>query len=55
MSLGTYSQFNTINGDILHIGLQMKINNQRRKMPGDNASAYKFFNLKETSELAFLY
>ena len=51
--LGTCSQFNTIFGDILLIGIQMKINETTMPQAGDDASSAEFFNIKKLPQMAF--
>ena len=51
--LGTFSQFNTIYGDILLIGIQMDINDWSRLLPGDDAEAVNFFKINKIPILAF--
>ena len=51
--LGTCSQFNTIFGDILLIGMLIEINDWSKLQPGDDASEADFFNLNKTPNLAF--
>ena len=51
--LGTCSHFNTMYGDILLIGIQMKINDWSKLNPGDDADEAEFFNLKKMPGLAF--
>jgi len=53
MILGTCSQFNTMYGDILLIGMEMKIKNWNKIRPGDDAEAAEFFNLMKIPNLAF--
>ena len=48
--LGTCSHFNTINGDILLIGMEIKIKNWTKLQPGDDA---KLFNLDNMPTQAF--
>ena len=50
--LGACSQFNTMFGDILLIGMEMEIKDWSKLQPGDDAAA-EFFNLKKTPTLAF--
>ena len=51
--LGTCSQFNTIYGDILLIGIQMMINDPTKPQAGDDADEAEFFSPKEMPKLAF--
>ena len=51
--LGTCSQFNTIYGDILLIGIQMMINDSTKLQAGDDADEAKFVSLEEMPTLAF--
>ena len=52
-TLGTCSQFNTIYGDILLIGMEVEINHWGQLQPGDDAAAADFFNLSNMPQLAF--
>ena len=51
--LGTYSTFNTIFGDIILIGMEVKINDWTNIQPGDDASDVEFFNIKKIPTLTF--
>ena len=51
--LGTCSHFNTMYGDILLIGMEMKIDNWSKLQPGDDVDATDFFSLTNTPKLAF--
>ena len=51
--LGHCSHFNSVFGDILLIGLQMKINNWDSLKAGDDAEDAKFFNISDPPNLAF--
>jgi len=51
--LGHCSHFNSVFGDILLIGMEMKINNWDDLLPGDDADEAEFFNIKKCPELAF--
>ncbi len=51
--LGTCSQFNTMHGDILLIGMEVEINDWSRLQPGDDAAAAKLFNISKIPPLAF--
>lgn len=51
--LGTCSHPNTMFGDILLIGLEMKINNWQNLRAGDDASDAKLFSLQKMPKLAF--
>ena len=51
--LGHCSHFNSVFGDILLIGLQMKINNWDSLKAGDDAEDVEFFNLNDCPNFAF--
>jgi 8-oxo-dGTP diphosphatase len=51
--LGHCSHFNSVFGDILLIGLQMKINNWDSLKAGDDAEDAQFFNIDDAPHLAF--
>ena len=51
--LGNCSYFNSVFGDILLIGLEMKIENWNNLKCGDDAADAKLFNMNECPELAF--
>ena len=51
--LGHCSHFNSVFGDILLIGMQMKRNNWDSLIPGDDADGAEFFNVENCPELAF--
>ena len=51
--LGHCSHFNSIFGDILLIGMLMKIKNWENLKAGDDASEAKLFNINNYPELAF--
>ena len=51
--LGHCSHFNSVFGDILLIGMQMKINNWDALIPGDDADDAEFFNIENCPKLAF--
>ena len=51
--LGTCSQFNTIYGDILLIGIHMMINDSTKLQAGDDADEAKFISPEEMPTLAF--
>jgi 8-oxo-dGTP diphosphatase len=51
--LGHCSHFNSVFGDILLIGLQMKINNWDSLKAGDDAEDAKIFNISDPPNLAF--
>ena len=51
--LGTCSKFNTMYGDILLIGIEMKINDWSKLQAGDDAEAADFFNFNKIPILAF--
>ena len=51
--LGTCSHFNTIFGDILLIGMEMKIKDWSNLQPGDDADEAKLFNYMKMRPLAF--
>ena len=51
--LGICSKFNIIFGDILLIGMEMKIKDWNNLQAGDDASAVEFFNLKKTPPMGF--
>ena len=52
-TLGVCSQNNTMFGDVLLIGFEMKITCYKKICAGDDASDAKFFNVKELPSLAF--
>ena len=45
--------FGTIFGDILLLGLEMKIEKNKKLVPGDDASDAKFFKLNDLPSIAF--
>ena len=51
--LGHCSHFNSVFGDILLIGMEMKINNWDSLMPGDDADGADFFEVENCPKLAF--
>ena len=51
--LGYCSHFNSIFGDILLLGLLMKIDNWNNLKTGDDAAEASFFNIDECPSLAF--
>ena len=51
--LGTCSHFNTIFGDILLIGMEIKINNWNKMIAGDDAQEAELFSLNNIPRLAF--
>ena len=51
--LGHCSHFNSIFGDILLIGMKIKIKNWDNLIPGDDADEAGFFNIKNCPKLAF--
>ena len=51
--IGSCSHFNSIFGDILLLGITMKINNWDNLIPGDDAQSAGFFKLKESPQMAF--
>ena len=51
--IGTCSHFNTVFGDILCIGLQMKIKDWSTLIAGDDAAEAKLFSLNNHPKLAF--
>ena len=51
--LGNCSYFNSIFGDILLLGLQMKINNWDDLQCGDDAAEARLFNINKCPKLAF--
>ena len=51
--LGHCSHFNSVFGDILLLGIEMKINDWNTLKAGDDASDAKFFNYKKHPPLAF--
>jgi 8-oxo-dGTP diphosphatase len=51
--LGHCSHHNTIFGDVLLLGIQMKIENWSEMKAGDDAAEAKLFNLKDLPPLAF--
>ena len=51
--LGICSKFNTIFGDILLIGMEVKVDDWTNLQPGDDASEAEFFNIKKIPTLAF--
>ena len=51
--LGNCSHFNSIFGDILLLGMEMKIENWDNIKVGDDASDAKLFDYRETPPLAF--
>jgi len=51
--LGNCSHFNSIFGDVLLLGIEMKINNWDNLQAGDDALEAGFFNMKELPFLAF--
>ena len=51
--LGTCSQFNTIFGDILLIGMLMKIRSWKNLKSGDDAQEASFFDINNCPKLAF--
>tara|TARA_B110000438_G_scaffold303473_1_gene365112 strand:+ start:186 stop:680 length:495 start_codon:yes stop_codon:yes gene_type:complete len=52
--LGTCSHFNTIFGDILLIGMQVKIDDWSNMRAGDDAEEAKLFDLDNLPAIAFL-
>ena len=51
--LGICNTFNTIFGDIILIGMEVKINDWTNIQAGDDVSDVKFFNIKKIPTLAF--
>lgn len=51
--LGTCSHFGSIFGDVLLIGLEVKITNWATMCAGDDVAELKLFNINELPELAF--
>ena len=51
--LGHCSHFNSVFGDILLIGMEVKIKNWNNLIPGDDADEAGFFNIKNCPKLAF--
>ncbi|MAZ61093.1 MAG: NUDIX hydrolase [Candidatus Marinimicrobia bacterium] len=51
--IGSCSHFNSIFGDVLLLGLTMKIDNWENLIPGDDAQSAGFFKLKDTPIMAF--
>ena len=51
--LGTCSHYGSIFGDILLIGLEVKISNWDNMKAGDDVSELKLFNIKSLPKLAF--
>ena len=51
--LGHCSHFNSVFGDILLLGMEMKIDNWKTLKAGDDASEAAFFNFKDYPPLAF--
>ena len=51
--IGTCSHFNSIFGDVLLIGILMKIKTWDNMLASDDVSELKFFNLEETPKMAF--
>ena len=51
--LGHCSHFNSVFGDILLIGMEVKIKNWDNLIPGDDAAEAGFFNIKNCPKLAF--
>ena len=51
--LGHCSHFNSVFGDILLIGMEMKINNWDSLIPGDDADEAEFFKVENCPKLAF--
>jgi len=51
--LGHCSHFNSVFGDILLIGMEMKIDKWEGLIPGDDADGADFFNVNNCPELAF--
>ena len=51
--IDTYSHFNSLFGDILIIGIEMKINDWSTLKAGDDVSEAKFFKLNKLPNLAF--
>jgi len=47
------SHFNSIFGDILLLGITMKINNWDNLIPGDDAQSAGFFKLNKSPQMAF--
>jgi len=52
--VGTYSEYNTIFGDILLIGVRIEIANWKNLNAGDDASDAALFPLKKRPKLAFI-
>lgn len=52
--LGYCSHHNTIFGDVLLLGIEMKIENWSEMEAGDDAAEARLFNLKDLPPLAFL-
>lgn len=51
--IGSCSHFNSIFGDILLLGITMKINNWDNLIPGDDAQSAGFFKLNKSPQMAF--
>ena len=51
--LGTTSHFNTIHGDILLLGMLIKVKNTDKLQAGDDAEEAKWFHLEDLPPLAF--
>ena len=51
--LGTCSHYGSVFGDILLIGLEVKINNWDFMQAGDDVSELKFFHVNKLPDLAF--
>jgi len=51
--IGNCSHFNSVFGDILLLGIIMKISNWDNLIPGDDAQSAGFFKLNESPQMAF--